>query len=253
MFETSVSHVSHGEFVLQRESQESMPRETVARQREREEREGSVISVAESMSKRSRRNSTGSHSLQTHREFFSDERDLQEHLERRAQQAVLVKKFSSEKNFLTEYDLEIQNSLEANQWAEQAQRERIHLCSELEMMNRPHQECYARSCQEMEKLKRPCYKEENEVTQQKMHEYSVQHGQESRTVSLLRDQVRKLRERLEFIEDSKIYQDPDSPSSFGSAHVSHQAFIPSSSKKTWPRIESAAKYTRGRKYPWKRF
>ena len=80
---------SSGEFALQRESHESMPRETVARQREREEREGSVISVAESMSRKSRRNSTGSHSLQTHREFFSDERDLREDLERRAQQAVL--------------------------------------------------------------------------------------------------------------------------------------------------------------------
>ena len=64
--------------------------------REREEREGSVISVAESMSRKSRRNSIRSHSLQTHREFYSDERDLREHLERRAQQAV-------------EYDMEIRN------------------------------------------------------------------------------------------------------------------------------------------------
>ena len=55
--------------------------------------------------------------------------------------------------------------------------------------------------------------------------------QESRTLSLLRDQIQKLQDRLEFIEDSKIFQDPDSPSSFGSAHVSHQALIPSSSKK----------------------
>ena len=65
-----------------------MPRETVARQRERGEREGSVINVVESMSKKNRRNSTRSHSLQTHREFHSDERDLREHLERRAQQAI---------------------------------------------------------------------------------------------------------------------------------------------------------------------
>ena len=49
----------------------------------------SVISVAESMSKKSRRNSIRSHSLQTHREFYSDKRDLREDLERRAQQAVL--------------------------------------------------------------------------------------------------------------------------------------------------------------------
>ena len=59
----------------------------------------------------------------------------------------------------------------------------------------------------------------------------MQHDQESRTASLFRDQIRKLQERLEFIEESEIFQDPDSPSSFGSAHVSHQALIPSSSKK----------------------
>ena len=250
MLEASLSHVSHGE------SKDSMHRETVARQREREtqEREGSVISVAESMSKKSRRNSIRSHSLQTHREFYSDERNLREDLERRAEQAVLGDNSAQRKLYLTEYDLEIQNLerrnseyaliesrrelesqrrqlLEANQWADQAQRERIHLCSELELKNRLHQACYARSCQEIEELKRRCYKEENGETRQKLNEYSMQQDQESRTVSLLRDQIRKLQERLEFIEDSKIFQDPDSPSSFGSAHVSHQAHIPLSSKK----------------------
>ena len=49
VFEISASHASHGDFSLQRESKESMLRETVARQREREEREASVISVADSM------------------------------------------------------------------------------------------------------------------------------------------------------------------------------------------------------------
>ena len=29
--------------------------------------------------------------------------------------------------------------MEANQWADQSQRERVHLCSELEMKNRLHQ------------------------------------------------------------------------------------------------------------------
>ena len=59
----------------------------------------------------------------------------------------------------------------------------------------------------------------------------MQQDQESRTVSLFRDQVRKLQERLEHIEHSKIFCDPGSPSSFGSAHVSHQALVTSSSKK----------------------
>ena len=144
LLEASVSHVSHGE------SKDSMHRETVARHRGREEREGSVISSAESMSKKSRRNSIRSHSLQTHRGFYSDERDLREDPERRAQQAVPGENSAQRKLHLTEYDLEFQNLerrnseyaliesrrelesqrrqiLEANQLADQAQRERIHL------------------------------------------------------------------------------------------------------------------------------
>ena len=50
----------------------------------------------------SRRNSVWSHSLQTHREFYSDERDLREHLERRAQQTVLGKNSAQRKLYLTE-------------------------------------------------------------------------------------------------------------------------------------------------------
>ena len=46
-FEASVSHVSHGEFSLQGEIQNGMHRETVARQRDREEeREGSDVKVS---------------------------------------------------------------------------------------------------------------------------------------------------------------------------------------------------------------
>ena len=121
--------------------------------------------------------------------------------------------------------------LEANQWADQAQRGRIHLCSELEMNKRLHQECYAISCQEIEELRRRCFHEESGVTRQKLNQCSMQQGQESPTASLSRDQIQKLEDWLEFIEVSKIFQDPDSSSSFGSAHVSHQALIPSSSKK----------------------
>ena len=44
--------------------------------------------------------------------------------------------------------------LEANQWVDQAQRERIHLCGELEMKDHLHQESYARRCREIEDLRR---------------------------------------------------------------------------------------------------
>ena len=150
------------------------------------------------------------------------------------------------------FNLKRRQLLDANQWADQAQRERIHVCSDLEMKNRLHQECFARSCQEIEELRRRFY-EKMQPTRQKLNEYSMQHDQESRTVSLLRDQIRKSRERLEFTEDSIIFQDPDSPSSFGSS----PRFTSSSSsfefEKAQPRIQNAAKHTRGYEYSRSRF
>ena len=145
---------------------------------------------------------------------------------------------------LTEYDLQNQNLerrnsehasiesrrelesqrrqlLEANRWADRAQRERMRLCSGLEMRNRLHQEACARSCQEIEELRRRRCKEENGVTREKLNEYSMQQAQESRTVSLSRDQIQNLQDQVEILEDSKMFQDLDSPSSFGSEHVSH--------------------------------
>ena len=50
----------------------------------------------------------------------------------------------------------------ANHSEDHAQRERTHLCSELEMRSHLRQERYARSCQEIEELKRRCYQEETQ-------------------------------------------------------------------------------------------
>ena len=50
----------------------------------------------------------------------------------------------------------------ANHSADHAQRERTHLCSELEMRSHLRQERYARSWQEIEELKRRCYQEETQ-------------------------------------------------------------------------------------------
>ena len=145
---TSVSHVSQGNFALQRASQESMPRETVARQRERCEREGSVISATESMSKINRQNSTGCHSLRTHRDSMLMNDISENTLNEEVNRIFLVKIQFREIFFSTEWNMEIQNlerrnsgyalfesqrelesqrrqMLEANQWADQAQRQRI--------------------------------------------------------------------------------------------------------------------------------
>ena len=109
VWETSVPLISRGDIALQKESKDSLTRETEGMQGMRRDRDGSVISIGESMSRRSRRNSTRSHSHQTHREFYSDERDLREHLERRAQQAIHGENSVQGKLYSTEYNMEIQN------------------------------------------------------------------------------------------------------------------------------------------------
>ena len=107
--ETSVSQISRGDIALQKDSKERLIRETEGKQRMRRDRDGSVISVGESTSRRSRRNRTRSHSHQTHREFYSDERDLREHFERRAQHAIHGENSVQGKLFSTVYNMEIKN------------------------------------------------------------------------------------------------------------------------------------------------
>ena len=161
-----------------------LTRETEDKQRMLVDRDGSVISVGESMSRKSRRNSTRSHSHQTLRDFYFGERDLREHLERRIQQAIRGENFSSENvsrlstkwksrtsneeiqkmhhlSHKESFESRRQQWMMANHSEDHAQRERTHLCSELEMRSHLRQESYARSCQEIEELKRRCYQEEN--------------------------------------------------------------------------------------------
>ena len=62
--------------------------------------------------------------------------------------------------------------------------------------------------------KRSCNEQENTEKQQRLGEFPMQHDQESRTMSLLGNQVQRLPELLVFIENLKIFYDPDSPSSY---------------------------------------
>ena len=85
---------------------------------EREEREGFVISVAESMSKKDQRNGI-SVSLKSHREscsevrkFHSDGWDRREHFQRTARQATIAENFDSRKFFLNESNWRSRNQSE---------------------------------------------------------------------------------------------------------------------------------------------
>ena len=72
----------------------------------------------------------------------------------------------------------------------------------------------------------------------------MQHGRESQTVSLFRDQVRKLQEQLDFLKDEKEFHDPDSSSSSGRSHVPHQPLIASSSRRKPSRESGLLRNTR---------
>ena len=113
--------------------------------------------------------------IQLRKKFFEYDLEIQ-NLERRNSEYALIES-------RRELESERRQLLESNEWADQDHRERIHLCRELEMKNRLRQQCYARSCQEIEELRKRCYKEGNGVTRQKLNECSMQQDQESRTVS----------------------------------------------------------------------
>ena len=170
-------------------------------------------------------------------ELYSIEYKMEiQNLERRSSQYAL---FESQR----ELEFQRRQLLKANQWADQAQRRRIHLCSRLGMKDHLHKECCARSCRESEELKRCCYQEGNCSKQRSLEEFPTQHDQESRTGSLLSDQRRRLQERLESIEDSKSSTIltcwavmTDLRSSSSSCYLEF--------KKALPRSWNAAKYNR---------
>ena len=195
---------------LREKAKKACNRETVARQRKRRERRFFVISSAESKSMKNRRNSVRSHSLQTHKEFYSDERDLRGHLQWRAQQVTFGENSVQRKSHSTEYDMEIQNlerrnseyALFDSQRELEPQRLQLleeihwteimefwtHFCSELKMKNHPRQKCHARSCREFDELRRCCYQEEILKKTTEDWKNPTQHDQESRTVSPLKTQ-----------------------------------------------------------------
>ena len=91
--------------------------------------------------------------------------------------------------------------------SEQAQRERIHLCSEVEMKDHLHQG------REIEELIR-CYQEEIQKNSEDWKNFlrSMIRNHEQWVYCLIKHEDHK--NDWSFIEDSKIFQDPDSPSSY---------------------------------------
>ena len=88
---------------------------------------------------------------------------------------------------------------QANQQADQAQREKISLCGELELRNRFFQESQAKDCQEIEELRRICCQETGRARQARIDEL------EESYVSQLLTQIRDLQNKVNSLNDAKEF------------------------------------------------
>ena len=188
----------------------------------------------------------GKRDASNERATLRDWQDLHEFLERQAQTAILDELNSQSKLTEAESDMEIEEwegiqnlrcmKRHASEWADQAQRERIGLCGELELRNRLYQEICTRSRQEIEELRRRCNRE-GKLTQHGLDDFSMQQETDRETGSQIVTKIRNVQDKVNFLSDARDSHDLDSGSSSGHSHVPKQHRIISSSRRR-PRCES---------------
>ena len=122
----------------------------------------------------------------------------------------------------------------------------IHLRSELEMKDHLHQESYARSCQEIEELKRSCYEEGNIWKTTKIGRISCAPWSGITNSESIEWSATKITRIIGIYWKIKIFSDPDLLSSYDGPTFLIKLLI---SRVIW----NAAKYTREYEYSWKRF
>ena len=90
-----------------------------------------------------------------------------------------------------------------NQWADQARRDEISLCGDLEMRNGLFRENQAKDCQEIEELRRICCEETDQARQARIDELSMHQERNPMTVSQVLNQIQDLRNKANCMSDAK--------------------------------------------------
>ena len=108
---------------------------------------------------------------------------------------------------------------QAHQWADQAQREKINLCDQLEMRNRLFNESRARNCQEIEELRRYVAEKKDWARQLKIDQLSMQQKGNPSTVSQLLTQIPDLQDKANSFSAAWEFYDPDTASSSGAIPI----------------------------------
>ena len=177
-----------------------------------------VSSIFESVVKRDR----DQHVVQT----LKDSQNLHNILERKAELGVRGEKLAEQRLYEAEADVEVKhweqrNSdialyeisqefesqrlqlQQANQWADQAQRDKISLYGELEIRSGLFRENQAKDCQEIEQMRRICCEETDRARQ--VDELSVHQERNPMSVSQLLTQFQDLQNKVSSLSDTKEF------------------------------------------------
>ena len=94
---------------------------------------------------------------------------------------------------------------QAIQWADQAQREKVSLCGELEMRNSLFRENRAKDCQEIEELRRVCCEETDRARQARIDELSLHQERNPTTVRQLLTQIQDVQNKVNSLSDARDF------------------------------------------------
>ena len=166
---------------------------------------------------------------------LKDRQHLQNFLEQKAELAVRGDNAAQKRLSEAEADMEIRNwekrnsdialheshqELESQRLQiQQAQREKMNLCGELETRNRLSQESRARNCQEIEELRRIGCEERDRARQARIGDLSVHQKRHPTFVSQLLTQVQALQNEVSSLSDAREFLRSEAASSSGASHV----------------------------------
>ena len=101
----------------------------------------------------------------------------------------------------------------------------------LVMKNRLHQESHTRACREIQELRRFCCEGKDRARQFRIDEMSLQQQRGPNTVSHLLTQNHDVQDKVNSLQDARVFHDPRTVSSSGTSHVPSQPLAISSSRR----------------------
>ena len=171
-----------------------------------------------------------------------DRQHLHKILEREAELAVRGEKLAQQRFYDAEADVEVKhwekkNSdmalhevnqvfesqrlqlQQANQWADQAQRDKVSLHGDLGMRSGLFRENQATDCQEIEELRRFFCEETDRARQARIDELSMHQERNPTIVSPLLTQTQVLQNKVDSLSVAREFYDPETASSSGATNV----------------------------------